>query len=584
MNTAHFFGTTSLDTVTVGKAQVQRELVELQREIYLRTNGGKRPGRFLIPRLTDRRNLLAAWYRVSHANGANTAGPDGKTCKRIAPKIGELLDQLADQLTNLQYRPGSVRTIEVPKKPGQPGTRTLTLLNVRDRIVHAAIKQILEPLLEPRFDRRSFGFRPGRSVARAAQALCERLARVDRQSTEFAYVTNVDIADCFDSIDVDILLRQLAAYVDDERFMRLMESILRAYAHPVGFLRVRHVGIPQGSPLSPLLCNLYLHALDERLGQIAYEYGDADFFRYADDIVIFARSRTAMYRALRTLRRTLRDLGLRTRQRPRIQRVSQGFEWLGLRFVPRRRPWFSGVRFACEIPDEKVTEMIERIDEMTAPPSQRLDASVVDLGRWIVSLNTQLKQWASIYRITLNSREVFLDLDDHVYERVGQLIRSVTGLPMAAVREQFSVELPRGFRTWQVNGCQLAVLGALKPTRRETRIAPPAWKVRRSEAIPATVEPTGYRAPAAIRSGQSEDDFLLQASELPEAPAAAPVEPTEVPPVALQDDEPWDTELPTTPATADGNGKLAADPTPVDSGNEESSNRNSGGSAHTTGA
>ncbi|GEM_PF-318754 len=527
----------------VTHAQASHELIELQHEIYTLTRGGKRPARYLMLRLTDRRNLHAAWQRVRRASGANTPGPDGMTCKAIAPHIEELLDELTHQLTHLRYRPGKINRIQVPKGPGRPGTRTLSLLNVKDRIVHAAIKQVLEPVLEPRFDRRSYGYRPGRSVVQAAAALCRRLERADQVSAEFSYVANVDVADCFDSIDIDILLDRLGRYVEDKRFLAIVRCVLSVAARKVGWLNVRRVGIPQGSPLSPLLCNLYLHELDQALAKVSYEYGGFDFFRYADDLILMGSSRIALRRGLRTLRSTLKALGLRMKTGVRIERMDEGFEWLGLRFVPRRRPWFDGVRFACEIPPHKVVEMFERVNEMTVPPSQRLDPDVFDLGRWIASLNKQLKQWAAVYRNALNAREVFMDLDDHVFDRVGQLIKSVTDLSMAQVRDRYVVELPRGFRTYEVNGERLVVLATLPPARRERSVQKPAWMSRPDRPTGVAVQSVPVLAGPASSSfaAPEPDDIMLSpAQSLPPSSGEADVKPA----AKVEPEEPpFDTEL-----------------------------------------
>ncbi len=495
----------------VTRSNVKEDLTDLQREIFLKTNYGRRPAKYMMARLTDRRNLLAAWDRVARSDGADTPGPDGQTCAKLASRIGIVLEELAEQLVRGEYRPGPYRQFDVPKDDGTGGIRTLTLLNVRDRIVHAALKQVLEPVLEPTFDRRSFGYRPGQGVARAAAMVCRALADRNLSPANVAWVAKVDVRDCFGSIDVDLLLGMLGDRVSDGRFLALVKTVLYAGAKRIGWLSPRHVGILQGSPLSPLLCNLYLHPMDEALGQLAASEGTVSFFRYADDLLLIAGTRRSMWRALHTVHRAARKLRLRTTARWwRYSRADNGFEWLGLRFVPRRKPWFEGTRYACEVPEQRVLELIEQIDEMTMPPSERIEASAFDLGQWIKSLNTTLKQWAGVYRTTLNAHEVFLDVDDHVFGRVERLLRTVLGLSRAELRKRHLVRLPGGFRTWEVDGVQLTVLGTLRPHRYENVVVKPAWMV-----------PEQVTADGSLAEPRQEDDDLGVAALLPPSPPEA---------------------------------------------------------------
>lgn len=143
-------------------------LSELQAQVHAEVGAAGRPVKRLFPWVLDRRNLLAAWHKVRAADGANTPGPDGQTAADVDDQ-NVWLARIADELCHGRYRPRPPRWVEVPKSPGSAATRRLGVLNLRDRVVHGAVKQVLEPVLEGTFHPRSFGYRPGRSVPGAAE-------------------------------------------------------------------------------------------------------------------------------------------------------------------------------------------------------------------------------------------------------------------------------------------------------------------------------------------------------------------------------------------------------------------------------
>ena len=205
----------------------------------------------------DRRNLAAAWDRVAAADGADTPGPDGLTCSQVQSRVGPWLADLAETLFNEAYHPGAPRWVAIPKpdKPGQ--TREIGILNVRDRVVQAAIKQVLEPLIEPTFLPTSFGFRPGRSVATALDVACRGLSAPPNESPKLLWAVPLDVADCFPTIDHEHVRRLLADHVADPALLSLMSRIVASGGATIGRLWwQRKAGIVQGSVLSPLLCNL----------------------------------------------------------------------------------------------------------------------------------------------------------------------------------------------------------------------------------------------------------------------------------------------------------------------------------------
>ncbi len=275
-------------------------------------------------RLYDPALLTAAWRRVRRAGGG--PGRDGMTLEAFARNVEARLADLAVELRTGRWRPAPLLRIHVPKRDG--GRRTLAIPTVRDRVVHTALALVLEPLLEPLQGPGSFAYRRGRSAEQALAALVVLRLR------GYVWLLETDVARCFDSIPHGPLLDLLAAHVPCRRTLGLVRAILRSFSR-------RARGIPQGSPLSPLLANSYLAALDRAL-----TFRGARPVRYADDLVVACRSREVAEMALVRLRATLARLGLSAREdRTRIVHVSSGLDFLGHRLrgtrlfrppVPRR--------------------------------------------------------------------------------------------------------------------------------------------------------------------------------------------------------------------------------------------------------
>jgi group II intron reverse transcriptase/maturase len=500
----------------------QQALVDLQSAIFAESRNA-RPMRHLITAFLDRRNLQAALERVRQSEGANTPGIDGVTCAEVG-KNPEWLGHLAEDLYTKRYRPNKPRIVEIPK-PNKPGkTRRLGILTIRDRVVHTALKQLLEPILEPTFLPESFGFRPGRSTE---SALCDAIRRMNPTKDEempYTKAVHLDIANCFDTIDHRLLLDQLKRHIADPDVLRLLEELLKAGGTTVrNWFWTREVGVLQGSSLSPMLCNAALHPLDESMRQLRQlSSGGVEMLRYADDFLLLARDDGLMDRALGLVHKVLGQLQqeLRTPTN-KAGSILNGVDWLGVRLQPRRRNgWTKQTRFCYVVPDEKVLGMLTRITEMTTPPSERLDPGTFNLAKWIVSINTQLRDWREVYRFAENAGEVFEALDTQVREQVGELLLRVTGVKPSKLQETYRQKLPRGFSTWQVQGAQLVVLSSLAPECPGRLIHAPAWMQRKPKK--ATMAPSPSR-PMLLGPAQSatQDDAPFDSD------VVATVEPTE---------------------------------------------------------
>ena len=242
--------------------------------------------------------LWRAWVKVRTNNGA--PGIDKTTLAAVEEYgVTRLLDELASELREGRYRPMPARRVYIPK-PGSDERRPLSIPAVRDRIVQAAAKIVLEPVFEADFLPCSFGFRPKRSAHDALQVL------IDESWQGRRWVVETDIASCFSAIPHDKLMEAVEERICDQPVLKLLRAMLRAGVMEDGQVR-RPVTVitPQGGVISPVMCNVYLHRLDR-----AWDDADGVLVRYADDLVVMCRSREQAEAALERLRVLLADLGL----------------------------------------------------------------------------------------------------------------------------------------------------------------------------------------------------------------------------------------------------------------------------------
>ena len=250
-----------------------------------------RPQEALMEAVLAKENLRAAWLQVKANDGA--AGIDEMSVGRTKEHLRVHWEKIEAKLREGKYQPAGVRVVEIPKPQG--GTRRLGIPTVTDRLIEQALGQVLSTIWEPHFSEHSYGFRPGRSAhdaVRAAQGYV---------SEGKEWVVDIDLKNFFDQVDHDILMRMVAERVRDKRVLQLIGRYLRAPVVQGRSEQVRVKGTPQGGPLSPLLANIYLDALDKEL-----ERRGLSFVRYADDIAIYVSSPRAAERILESVIEWLR--------------------------------------------------------------------------------------------------------------------------------------------------------------------------------------------------------------------------------------------------------------------------------------
>lgn len=392
----------------------------LQRTLY-RTAKRSCSRRFhaLYDKVFRRDMLERSWAEVKKNHGA--PGIDGLTIEAVEARgVDHLLSDLECELREGKYRPQPVRRVLIPKSQG--GQRPLGVPSIRDRVVQAAVKLVIEPIFEADFLEVSFGFRPRRSALQARERVRSGFRRERRR-----WVVDADIQGFFDTVDHGILMALVRRRISDRRIMKLIQGWLRAGVLHGTVLRHPVAGTPQGGVLSPLLANIYLHELD-RLWQERFS-SLGTLTRYADDFVIATWTEGQAQRALQGLETILRTLHLQlSPAKTRLVHLGggEGFDFLGFHFrivSSRRDPrrWVASIWPSRSA----MAAARRRIRDLTPLAQVGVPVSTI-----VQDLNGFLRGWGGYFRWG-NSTTQFKALDRYVLERVSRFIARKRGWRMA---------------------------------------------------------------------------------------------------------------------------------------------------------
>jgi RNA-directed DNA polymerase len=349
--------------------------------------------RDLYARLCDVEVLRAGWFRVQESK-TRAFGVDGITATAFGVVVEKELKALSDELRAGRYCPKPLRRIQIPKLDG--GIRNLGVACIRDRVVQAACLSMLEPIYEPTFSRFSYGFRPHRN-AHQAVAVARSFIASGRQWAVIA-----DIRKCFDTIDHDVLLGILARRIADDEFLALVRNWLTVDVAEFGDLLPNEIGVPQGESISPLLANIYLDQFDRH-----FEAMGIPFVRYADDFVIFARSKEAAEDICQRLADFLHDV-LRLELKPAktfYVPVSEGFDFLGFHITDG----------SLTVKLERIEVLLQQLSDLIktfAASGGALDKAAECLSRF----NSIARGWRNYFLLPGESALVaqMRDLDDRI--------------------------------------------------------------------------------------------------------------------------------------------------------------------------
>jgi len=366
---------------------------QLQRTLYRTAKQSKAVKFYSLYDKVWRNDVLwEAWRQVKANRGA--PGVDRETIEGIV-SCGEeeqMLRQLQEQLRGKNYRFDPVRRVDIPKPKG--GTRPLGIATVRDRVVQTAMKLVLEPIFEADFHPCSYGYRPQRSAKMASVAI-----REDLYARAWG-VVEIDFRSYFTTIPHDKLMILIKQRVVDGSMLRLIKQSLTVEVAYQGKMEPTAVGVPQGSPISPLYSNIYLNLLDQVWHKRGYpEKLGASLHRYADDAILVCRK--SAEQALEAFAAIASRMGLTiNREKTRITKLTEGFDFIGFQFVKRRSPK-SGKPCIYIFPSKGAQRNIRRrIKYFT---KRRAAITPVE---FVEQVNQTVRGWANYFRHT-NASEAF---------------------------------------------------------------------------------------------------------------------------------------------------------------------------------
>ena len=346
----------------------------------------------LMERIVDKDNMREAYAKVRSNRGS--AGADRMGVSEMHDYFKEHADELFEQVLTGKYAPSPVLRVEIPKQE-KGKVRKLGIPTVVDRVVQQAIAQQLTPLFEPQFHDSSYGFRPGRGAHDALLA-CKR--NVDEG---YIWVVDMDLERFFDTVCQPKLIQILSETVKDGRVVSLVHKYLNAGVMVGGVREETRVGVPQGGPLSPLLANIMLNELDWELDRRGHR-----FVRYADDAMVFCRSRKAAQRTLESITRFIEGrLRLKVNaEKTCVARFNQ-VKYLGYAFYRSK----GECRF--RVHPKSVKRMKDRVRELTG----RSKPIPNDLRPMMVS--DFVRGWVNYFKLA-DMKSLLRDIDQWMRRRI----------------------------------------------------------------------------------------------------------------------------------------------------------------------
>jgi group II intron reverse transcriptase/maturase len=317
-------------------------------------------------------------------------GIDGVRIADFEANLDEELCQLQQELSNWTYQPSPVRRVEIPK-PGGKGMRLLGIPTVRDRVVQATLKLLLEPIFDPHFSPNSYGFRPGRSQHQAVEA-AQRIVNSGKP-----YVVDIDLSKFFDRIHHDRLIARMGERITDKRILRLVGLMLRSGIMLNGVVIPSQEGAMQGGPLSPLLSNIVLDELDQEL-----ERRGLEFCRFADDCNIFVKSQKAAERVMEKVSQFIeKKLKLKVNQEKSHVALSDKVKFLG----------FTVVNGTIAIAHKALQTAMDKVKALTPRGTHKaLDPTLDKINQWYVG-------WSNYYSLT-NYPSQLHKIEAHIRRRL----------------------------------------------------------------------------------------------------------------------------------------------------------------------
>ena len=361
-------------------------------------------------------NLNKAYKAVVRNKGCG--GIDKMSCEELLPWLKANKDELIRSLVDGTYRPNPVRRVEIPKDNGK--MRQLGIPTVVDRLVQQAINQALTPIYERQFSRNSFGFRPRRGCLDA-------LRRAQKIVDEgYKYVVDLDLERFFDTVSHSKLIEILSRTIKDGRVVSLIHKYLRSGVINKGMFEMSEEGTPQGGPLSPLLSNIMLNELDKEL-----EHRGLPFVRYADDSMIFCKSKRAAKRVKESITKFIEGkLYLKVNKEKTVVSYVRGVKYLGYSFYVTK-----GKCQLCVHPKSKA-KMKSRLKELTSRSNGWSYA-------WRKhKLTEYIRGWIGYYHLA-NMKRLLLETDEWLRRRIRMCIWKAWKRPSTRVKNLIKCGVPK---------------------------------------------------------------------------------------------------------------------------------------------
>jgi group II intron reverse transcriptase/maturase len=301
----------------------------------------------MLERILERRNLNNAYKRVKQNHG--TGGVDGMSVEELGEYLAAHKEEILRAILDGKYRPNPVLRVEIPKEE-KGKVRKLGIPTAVDRVIQQAIAQVLTPIYEPKFVETSYGFRPGRSAHDALKKSLEYI------NDGYKYVVDMDLEKFFDTVNQSKMVQVLSRDIEDGRVISLIHKFMRAGVVVCKKFEETEEGVPQGGPLSPLLANVLLNELDRELESRGHK-----FVRYADDMLIFCKSKRAAERTLENITPYIENkLFLKVNREKTVVSYIRGVKFLGYSFRIAK----GGVA-ALYVHPKSVAKMRAKIKELT---------------------------------------------------------------------------------------------------------------------------------------------------------------------------------------------------------------------------
>ena len=330
----------------------------------------------LIEKILSEENLQKAIRKVKKNKGA--PGVDKMTVQEVEEWFNQYKEELISKILNKQYKPMPVKRVYIPKPNGKQ--RPLGIPTVVDRVIQQAMLQVLNEIYEPVFSEHSYGFRPNRSAHMAMEEVLSYL------NEGYEWIVDLDIEKFFDTVNHDKLISILRERVNDSKTLHLIRAYLQARILDKGLVRSSTIGTPQGGPISVILSNIYLDKFDKEL-----ESRNLRFARYADDCIIFVKSKMSANRVMKSVTSWLeRKLFLKvSAKKTKVVRPTKG-QFLGFTFYKAKTVW------KCTPTKDRKKRLYSNIQKYL----ERKHAASRPLSVTFEKLNQMIRGWIQYFKIS----------------------------------------------------------------------------------------------------------------------------------------------------------------------------------------